>query len=263
MKDWNVVASVSQDGFREAVRALRKLGPVDRSRYHNVLVMKVDDSMALLEAVEKKVEDSPRFMMRSHARLRQCTLSNSNPATIFAARRNRSCPYDRIASPGDPFTSGCTGVARMRRSRRPMSNGFWTTTRGDQRERQPGPVVLHRSGCRHRGRHRGSPRRISSVDARGPGQASAPAAGLVIAPAAVDASRMARGSERWRAQLGDGNAHRGHASRRPKDWRKRHDVAFEIEALQLGQGLRFESLLARSQCSRALPSGQPIFCQMT
>ena len=58
MKDWNVVVSVYQDGFRRALRALQEFGPVERSPYHNVLVMRVDNPIALLEAVERKTVES-------------------------------------------------------------------------------------------------------------------------------------------------------------------------------------------------------------
>ena len=59
MKGWNVVVSVYQDGFRRALRALQKLGLAERSPYHNVLVMKVEDPIALLEAIEKRTEENP------------------------------------------------------------------------------------------------------------------------------------------------------------------------------------------------------------
>jgi tRNA(Ser,Leu) C12 N-acetylase TAN1 len=59
VKDWNVVISVFQDGFGRALRALRKLGVAERSPYHNVLVMKVDDPVDLLEALEKRTEETP------------------------------------------------------------------------------------------------------------------------------------------------------------------------------------------------------------
>ena len=59
VKDWNVVVSIYQDGFRRALRALEALGRVERSPYHNVLVMTVQDPMALLEAVERLTEQSP------------------------------------------------------------------------------------------------------------------------------------------------------------------------------------------------------------
>jgi len=57
--EWNVVVTVYQDGFRRALDALHKLGPVERSPYHNVLVMQVDNPKSLLEAVERQTEETP------------------------------------------------------------------------------------------------------------------------------------------------------------------------------------------------------------
>lgn len=59
MRDWNVVITVFQDGYRRALRALRELGPVERSPYHNVLVMTAADPPALLAAVEARTEQIP------------------------------------------------------------------------------------------------------------------------------------------------------------------------------------------------------------
>jgi tRNA(Ser,Leu) C12 N-acetylase TAN1 len=59
VKDWNVVVSIYQEGFRRARRALEALGRVERSPYYNVLAMRVDDPVALLEAVERRTEESP------------------------------------------------------------------------------------------------------------------------------------------------------------------------------------------------------------
>ena len=59
MKDWNVVVTVFQDGYKRVLRALEKLGSVERTPYHNVVVMKVDDPTALLEAIEKIIEENP------------------------------------------------------------------------------------------------------------------------------------------------------------------------------------------------------------
>jgi tRNA(Ser,Leu) C12 N-acetylase TAN1 len=58
VKDWNVVISIYQDGFRRALRSLREFGSVERSPYHNVLVMRVEDPVALLEAIERRTETS-------------------------------------------------------------------------------------------------------------------------------------------------------------------------------------------------------------
>jgi hypothetical protein len=59
MKDWNLVVSIYQDGFKRAFRALRELGSVERSPYHNVLVMTVDNPVALLDAVENQTDVRP------------------------------------------------------------------------------------------------------------------------------------------------------------------------------------------------------------
>jgi len=59
VKDWNVVVSIYQDGFGRALRALREFGPVERTLYYNVLVMTVEDPMALLDAVERRTEETP------------------------------------------------------------------------------------------------------------------------------------------------------------------------------------------------------------
>ncbi len=59
MRDWNVVVCVYQEGFfRGVLRALRDLGRTERSPYHNVLLMKADDPLALLAAIEKRTEES-------------------------------------------------------------------------------------------------------------------------------------------------------------------------------------------------------------
>ncbi len=56
MKGWNAVIRVYQGGFRRAMRALKECGPVERSPYHNVFVMRVEDPIALREAIERKTD---------------------------------------------------------------------------------------------------------------------------------------------------------------------------------------------------------------
>ena len=54
MKDWNVVVTVFQGGFKRVIRALRELGRVERSPYQNVLVIAAADPLELLDALERK-----------------------------------------------------------------------------------------------------------------------------------------------------------------------------------------------------------------
>jgi tRNA(Ser,Leu) C12 N-acetylase TAN1 len=59
VKDWNVVVTIYQTGFRRALRALQDFGQAERSPYHNVIVMKVEDPIALLQGVERRTEETP------------------------------------------------------------------------------------------------------------------------------------------------------------------------------------------------------------
>jgi tRNA(Ser,Leu) C12 N-acetylase TAN1 len=59
MKDWNLIVTIYQEGFRRALRALEDIGPAERSPYHNVLMMKVDDPMKVLDAVEQMTDERP------------------------------------------------------------------------------------------------------------------------------------------------------------------------------------------------------------
>jgi len=57
--EWNVVVSIYQQGFGRALRALQKFGQVERSPYYNLLLMKLDDPVALLEPVERLTQENP------------------------------------------------------------------------------------------------------------------------------------------------------------------------------------------------------------
>ena len=59
MKDWNIIVTIYQESFRRALRALQDIGPAESGPYHNVLLMKVDDPMAVLEAIERLTGERP------------------------------------------------------------------------------------------------------------------------------------------------------------------------------------------------------------
>ena len=59
VRDWNVIVTIYQQGFRRAINALQKIGPTDRTLYYNVLAMKVDEPMVALEAIERLTEERP------------------------------------------------------------------------------------------------------------------------------------------------------------------------------------------------------------
>lgn len=53
MHDWNVVVSVYEHQYVQALKLLDKLGPVSRTGYFNVLVMKVEDIAHFLETLRQ------------------------------------------------------------------------------------------------------------------------------------------------------------------------------------------------------------------
>jgi tRNA(Ser,Leu) C12 N-acetylase TAN1 len=57
--DWNVVATVRDEGFIKALALLEQFGPVSRTEFFNVLVMRVDDIPNLLEALRQQIEKDP------------------------------------------------------------------------------------------------------------------------------------------------------------------------------------------------------------
>jgi tRNA(Ser,Leu) C12 N-acetylase TAN1 len=59
MSDWNILISTYQGGYQRACRALRKLGSVESTPYHNVIAMAATDPMALLESIERRTDEVP------------------------------------------------------------------------------------------------------------------------------------------------------------------------------------------------------------
>lgn len=62
MQEWNVVVNVNEHGFKRAFEVLRDFGPVRKTDFYNVLVMKVDDIRRMLEALREKASDDPQFL---------------------------------------------------------------------------------------------------------------------------------------------------------------------------------------------------------
>jgi tRNA(Ser,Leu) C12 N-acetylase TAN1 len=69
MRDWNVIVSVYDGGFRRAFQFLQKLGTVSKSGFFNVLVMKVDDIPTFLEAVLEQGAVDPELLSRAISRI--------------------------------------------------------------------------------------------------------------------------------------------------------------------------------------------------
>lgn len=60
--NWNVVATLPEDTFREARRLLGRWGRVRRTHFYNVLAMRVADPNAFLNAFAAAVAESPGLL---------------------------------------------------------------------------------------------------------------------------------------------------------------------------------------------------------
>ncbi len=60
--DWNVVVTVREGGFIRACQLLEDFGPVKRTEYFNVLVMKVEEIDYLLETLRQWITSDPSIL---------------------------------------------------------------------------------------------------------------------------------------------------------------------------------------------------------
>ncbi len=61
MRDWNVVATIHDGGFRRACRLLSLEGELSRTEFYNIVVMKVPDVDAFLARLETLWSESRSF----------------------------------------------------------------------------------------------------------------------------------------------------------------------------------------------------------
>ena len=62
MRDWNVVVTAIEDGYRNVLKLLEPYGAIEPTEYYNVLVIRVDDTAAMLESLASLVAESPGLM---------------------------------------------------------------------------------------------------------------------------------------------------------------------------------------------------------
>jgi len=63
MNDWNVVVTVYEGGYNQARRVLEPLGPVAKSDFFNVLLMRVPEPRQLLDALTERAATEPATVM--------------------------------------------------------------------------------------------------------------------------------------------------------------------------------------------------------
>lgn len=60
MEPWNVVVSVHEKHYQEALALLRTLGRVHRTDFYNVLVVRVDDVDRALDTLSQRLQQEPQ-----------------------------------------------------------------------------------------------------------------------------------------------------------------------------------------------------------
>lgn len=59
MKDWNVVVTVYDGGYAKALHLLEQFGPVSKTAFYNILLMRTTDGRQLLEALKELAAREP------------------------------------------------------------------------------------------------------------------------------------------------------------------------------------------------------------
>jgi tRNA(Ser,Leu) C12 N-acetylase TAN1 len=62
MSDWNIVASVREGSYARACKILEKFGPVSRTEFFNVLVIKADDIRSVLDELRTWMLEDPESL---------------------------------------------------------------------------------------------------------------------------------------------------------------------------------------------------------
>jgi len=62
MRDWNVVISVKNRGFRPVLEIMEELGTIEKTDFFNILVMKVADTHRFMETVREWITDDPHLL---------------------------------------------------------------------------------------------------------------------------------------------------------------------------------------------------------
>ena len=62
MRDWNVVVTVNEDGYRRVRRMLERYGAMAPTDFYNVMVMRVADPEGLMSDLQNRIQDSPGLM---------------------------------------------------------------------------------------------------------------------------------------------------------------------------------------------------------
>ncbi len=85
MKEWNVVINLNERGARQAYKRLAIFGPIRKTGFFNVLLMKVDDLKGMLETMRQWIqEDLQALSFLSRVIPATCTFVFQSPEEFEA-----------------------------------------------------------------------------------------------------------------------------------------------------------------------------------
>ena len=61
MRDWNVIVTVSEHGFKKARQLLASYGEVAKTNYYSVLLLRTSDALDFLETVQNEIISGSEF----------------------------------------------------------------------------------------------------------------------------------------------------------------------------------------------------------
>jgi tRNA(Ser,Leu) C12 N-acetylase TAN1 len=94
MQEWNVVINLNERGFRQAYKKLGPLGPMRKTGFFNVLLMKVDDPQGMLEIMrEWTLEDPEALSFLSRVIPVTSTFTFQTPEEFEAKAREAVLPW--------------------------------------------------------------------------------------------------------------------------------------------------------------------------
>ena len=57
MEDWNMIVTVREGGFKQAFKELEEFGPIERTGFFNVLVMRASNVPRMMETLRERILD--------------------------------------------------------------------------------------------------------------------------------------------------------------------------------------------------------------
>jgi tRNA(Ser,Leu) C12 N-acetylase TAN1 len=94
MNDWNVVITVHEGGYNQGKRFLERFGPVHRTEYFNILIMRVEDHRKFIDALRERTNrDTEGYSSLARVTPVVETFTFQTPAEFDTKSRQAVCAW--------------------------------------------------------------------------------------------------------------------------------------------------------------------------